>query len=121
MACGRLAIPWQSRIFGFSKHTVYDGIKFARAQPVHKVKADRDERSGEPAGNVRLKGCLVCVEAVRAAVGADRAIALFCSPTLAGHKERRRESERGGEGKPRAEEKEESFIWHSSTACPLKR
>ncbi|CAL1683456.1 unnamed protein product [Lasius platythorax] len=76
MACGRLAIPWQSRIFGFSKHTVYDGIKFARAQPVHKVKADRDERSGEPAGNVRLKGCLVCVEAVRAAVGADRAIAL---------------------------------------------
>jgi len=43
------------RNFRFSKHTVYDDIKSARAQPVHKVKADRDE-SGEPARNVRLKG-----------------------------------------------------------------
>lgn len=45
---------------------MYDDIKSTGAQPVHKVKADRDERSEEPAGNVRLKGCLVCVEAASA-------------------------------------------------------
>lgn len=54
------------RNFRFSKHTVYDDIKSACAQPVHKVKANWDERSGEPVGNVRLKGCLVHVEAARA-------------------------------------------------------
>lgn len=75
---------------------MYDGIKFARAQPVHKVKADRDERSGEPAGNVHLKGCPVCVEAMRAAVGADRTIATQFALLLSVDTKRKTGTKRGG-------------------------
>lgn len=75
------------RNFRFSKHTVYDDIKSARAQPVHKVK--QTGMKGEPAGNVCLKGCLVRVEAVRAAVGVDRTIVTyFAFTTLVKHKKK---------------------------------
>ncbi|KYM87849.1 hypothetical protein ALC53_03284 [Atta colombica] len=67
MACGVSYETVAKRNFRFSKHTVYDDIKSVCAQPVHKVKADWDERSREPVGNVRLKGCLVHVDAARAA------------------------------------------------------
>lgn len=67
------------RNFRFSKHTVYDDIKSVCAQPVHKVKADWDERSREPVGNVRLKGCLVHADAARAAVGTDRELPISLS------------------------------------------
>jgi len=74
---------------------MYDGIKSTGAQPVHKVKADRDERNEEPAGNVRLKGCLVCVEAARAAAGVDRVIDTCFTPVaLAGHIRRKNEREK---------------------------
>lgn len=78
---------------------MYDGIKFARAQPVHKVKADRDERSGEPAGNVRLKGCQDCVEATRAAVGANRAIDIYFARLLSVDVKRKKEKKSKAEKK----------------------
>lgn len=81
------------RNFRFSKHTVYDDIKSARAQPVHKVK--QTGMKGEPAGNVCLKGCLVRVEAARVAVGVDRTIVTYFAFTaLVKHKKTKERKKR---------------------------
>lgn len=58
-----LVSPWQSGISDFRCTrcaTIY--VYRVYAQPLHKVKANPDERSGELARNVYLKGWLSCVQ-----------------------------------------------------------
>lgn len=55
-----LVSPWQSGISDF--RCTRCATIYVYAQPLHKVKANPDERSGELARNVYLKGWLSCVQ-----------------------------------------------------------